>query len=122
MYIVVNVIAKGNKSIHILCHFLQGISLTKSTNLEISPTINLLVAMAMGDKYLPYMYIMSLMHKVPECTAVIAPMNKLCLEMLFDNQIITRGPTTISRMNIICCVLYMASNLTAYLLGNPRMG
>ena len=54
-------------------------------------------------------------HKVPECRAVIAPMKK-CLEMLLDDQITTRGPTTISRVNISCYALYMAGNLTAYLL------
>ena len=59
---------------------------------------------------------------MPEYRAVIAPMKKLCLEMLFDDQITTRGPTTISRMNISCYALYMAGNLTAYLLRVPRTG
>ena len=58
---------------------------------------------------------------MPACRAVIAPMKK-CLEMLFDDQIITRGPPFTTKVNISCCALYMAGNLTAYLLRVPRTG
>ena len=39
-------------------------------------------------------------------------LKQLCLEMLFDDEIITRGPTTIFRVNISCCALYIGVNLT----------